>query len=477
MPIGNYQRFPFAVPPFGTRRDPQTGYLIPTETGAWYLPDGTYQRGTPERSPDAGAVWRPYYQVAKRILEVYAEGLLGMDAIAYQMQIEGQPFRDRSGMPVPMESDDVRRVVANWPEYGGVVTQDRARERHPHDYPLEDIILKPERAVFDLELLYQVGRVRLARTSRHQTPDDKINVETYPYPLNGITYCAHCEQRAHEQQDPKLRSRLGGKGKTEQGRYRHRPGVRCGCTNRSVRRDLYEQDFARLLSLLTIDLGQVDVMAELGVHALRQQAEASGADFEREKGEAIARCRRRIDAARHLYEDGDLTREEYVRRKEQNEREIAHWQSRTSETEQIALELTLCVQAVQKINALWEWGTDEDKQGMARTLFSSIVYDLDTQRIVDFRLKPWADRFVTLRAALYDESEANKNPLNDVQGVGTHVTLTGFVVPALHSVVLVAVVSSPLSSSYSLPRNVMNLSAQGFNRKSTIRCASRSYTI
>lgn len=33
---------------------------------------------------------------------------------------------------------------------------------------------------------------------------------------------------------------------------------------------------------------------------------------------------------RHLYEDGDLTREEYVKRKESNEREIAHWESRTT---------------------------------------------------------------------------------------------------------------------------------------------------
>lgn len=46
---------------------------------------------------------------------------------------------------------------------------------------------------------------------------------------------------------------------------------------------------------------------------------------------------------------------------------------------------------------------DEDRQGMVRNLFSYIVYDLDAQRITDFRLKPWADRFLILRGALYEQ--------------------------------------------------------------------------
>lgn len=44
--------------------------------------------------------------------------------------------------------------------------------------------------------------------------------------------------------------------------------------------------------------------------------------------------------------------------------------------------------AVEELAKLWEMGEDEDKQGMARSLFSYIVYDLDMRRIVDFKLKP-----------------------------------------------------------------------------------------
>ncbi len=38
-----------------------------------------------------------------------------------------------------------------------------------------------------------------------------------------------------------------------------------------------------------------------------------------------------------------------------------------------------------------------------RNLFESIVYDIDYRRIVDFRLKPWTDRFLVTRASLIIE--------------------------------------------------------------------------
>lgn len=416
------------LPPFGTKRDAE-GYLIPTTEGAWYLPDGTFVAGDQNHAPDSAALWRPYYEAAKRILMIYAEGKYGIEAIAYQMQIEGWPWRDRSGEPTMMEGDDVRRVVANWSDYGGFVSKYRARERHPDHHPLETIVLVPERAVFEIDLLYQVGKVRAERTVKH-TANDGETVESFPYPLNGITYCYHCERLAEQHNNPKLRSRLGGKGKSVGGRYRHKSGVNCGCTNKSVKRVIFEGDFERLLQLLTVNEDQIELMTQLGLEALTSQKRAGTADLENERNTAIAKCRRRIDAARNLYEDGDLSREEYLKRKSANEREIAHWEARTTETEKIALELTLCLEAIDRINHLWTISDDEDKQGMVRNLFSYIIYNLDTQRIVDFRLKPWADTFITLRTSLYDEQnldfEGNKNPLNAVQGVGKGMTPTRF---------------------------------------------------
>jgi hypothetical protein len=48
-------------------------------------------------------------------------------------------------------------------------------------------------------------------------------------------------------------------------------------------------------------------------------------DLETQKLEAIALCKRRIQAAVELYGDGHLSRAEYLRRVEQNEQEIATW--------------------------------------------------------------------------------------------------------------------------------------------------------
>jgi hypothetical protein len=118
-------------------------------------------------------------------------------------------------------------------------------------------------------------------------------------------------------------------------------------------------------------------------------------------------CKRRIEAAINLYGDARISREEYLRHVELNEREIAIWEAKTTDEEKAALETALCVDAIRKLVQIWEDGTPEDKQGIARNMFSYLVYDLDTRRIVDFRLKSWVDRYLTLRTALYQE-EANE---------------------------------------------------------------------
>src|SRR6185436_14367809 len=97
-------------------------------------------------------------------------------------------------------------------------------------------------------------------------------------------------------------------------------------------------------------------------------------DSEEEKRQAIAKCQRRLEAARHLYEDGDLNREEYLRRKDENEREIAHWRAYTTETQNLTLHLMLCVEAIGRLAQLWNACTNEDKNRMARQIFEYIVY-------------------------------------------------------------------------------------------------------
>jgi DNA invertase Pin-like site-specific DNA recombinase len=386
--------------PFGTIRG-DDGYLKPSPQGAWLLPTGTFVSGDRDHPPVENAIWRGYYDAAHRVLDLYQEGNIGLEKIAYLLNNEGWAFRDRTGTPRPVERDDVRRVVANWPEYGGMTVDRKAKERPAYEkYNVDEIPFNADRAVFPIKLLRQVAQVRQERTIRPL--DQGVNRVSHFYPLTGITYCAHCDQLAQKHNNPKLRSLIGGTNTYGTRRYRHKGGVKCGVHNRSVLCGIYEDDFRRLIQLLSIRQENLDLMIELAIQADKGRTTKPDIDPEVEKQEAIALCRRRIEAAVVLFGDGMIDRDEYRRRVEVNEREIAHWEARTTETEKVALELGMCIEAVDRLVRLWDISDDEDRQGLARSLFTEVIYDLDTQRIVDFKLKPWADRFLVLRSALYD---------------------------------------------------------------------------
>jgi hypothetical protein len=218
-----------AIPP-GTRRNAD-GYLEPNSEGAWWMPDGSFITGTPDKAPDEGALWRSYYDATKRTLEIYVQNKRGLELTAYQLSLEGWPFRSRDGEPRPINKDDVRRIVRNWPEYGGLVLDKASKKRHVREFKLDELRFNPERAVFPIELLYKVAKVQYERSGAPF--NHGVNRDVRVYVLNGMTYCAYCERRAEQQKNPKLRSRLSG----DKLRYRHKSGVLCGCTNKSVPAD------------------------------------------------------------------------------------------------------------------------------------------------------------------------------------------------------------------------------------------------
>ncbi|MBP8972309.1 MAG: recombinase family protein, partial [Anaerolineae bacterium] len=351
-------------PPFGTVRG-KDGFLQPSSEGAWLLPNGRFAAGSADECPEEGAVWRGYYECARYVLDLYAEHDMGYEKIAYRLNEEGWPFCDRQGEPRPIDREDVRRVLGAWPEYGGAVLDEKAKDRRAYeDLNVEDVPLREDRAVFPLDLLRKVGPIR---NSRSRKPvDHGVNRETFPYPLNNITFCAHCLKLAEEQDDPRLKSTLGGINMNGTRRYRHKAGVSCGVTNRSVPCDDYEADVGRLLRLLEITPEALEYMTELAIQAdLQHKPDQGDVDPEREKQEAIALCNRRIDAAVTLYKEGRIDIDEYHDIVTRNEREIAHWQMRTSEMEQIAVELAMCMDVVNKVADLWDTASPEDRQGMA----------------------------------------------------------------------------------------------------------------
>lgn len=383
--------------PFGTKRNAD-GYLIPSDEGAWLLPDGSFAAGHKEDTPLPHGIWRGYYEAAERILSLYASGETGLTTLSYQINKERFAYRDRKGQPRPFRLDDLRRIVANWPEYGGIIYNQTAKNRPAYiGYDIDTLPFREDRAVFPIDLLRKVAAARMRRS---YNPFRKTRKEEDRYyPLTGLTYCAHCERMAKENANDKLSNPLTGAGSsTGIPRYRHSPGILCGSTNKSVPRQVIEADFFRLVQLLSVTPEAFEVMTDLSYTLDSHIFSQEFSDFAEQKKQALATCQQRIDAAAYLYGEGRIDLREYLRRVEANKREIKFWQKDESTVDMPGLELLICVEAIDRILQLWETSTDEVKQSLAHSLFTRIVYDLDMQRIVDFRLKPWAYKYLVLRA-------------------------------------------------------------------------------
>lgn len=165
---------------------------------------------------------------------------------------------------------DVRRVVSAWHVYGGVIRDGRSKDDIAYEgFAVDEVQFDEERAVFPIELLRAVARVRVKRSRR--PTNNGVRRKSFPYPLSGITYCAHCERMAQDAHDPRLRSRLGGKGAARTSRdvpvYRHKRGIQCGTQRRSVHCEIYENDFGRLIQLLSVNPEAMEQMTELAIQA------------------------------------------------------------------------------------------------------------------------------------------------------------------------------------------------------------------
>jgi DNA invertase Pin-like site-specific DNA recombinase len=397
------------LPPFGTVRN-EEGFLKRDRRGVWWLPNGKWSLAEKSSMPEPGAQWRPYDRCALRMLILYCSGRIGYKKIAARMNETGWAFRDRWGNPRQLSTDDVRRTLSNWPEYGGTVVQRReedqsSKNRSPHHYPLDTITLKPQRAVFPVRMLRKVGEIRLAREVRK--PDHGLGRKAHAYPLNEITFCAHCARRAIEQKDLKLRSRLTGNTQGKKVRYRHKLSIRCGCVNRSVHCATYEEDFRQLLLLLNASETELKLMnqASLQTEGVDRQAELR--ELATKKAESIALCRRRIEAAINLYGEGRISHADYAQRVEANEREIETWEASTTDVEQELRDLVRCHEIMTRLTSSWETSTNAERQKLASAVFSEILYNLDTRRIEGFTLKPSMERYLMLRASLYTETTKN----------------------------------------------------------------------
>jgi len=403
-------------PPFGTARNDE-GYLIRSKRGAWVMPDGSYKAGLEgEPPPDEAASWRSYYACAERILTLYATRQYGYPNLAFQLAVEGWAFQTGKKQPRLINGDDIRRVTSNWREYAGLALEGRAKDQNASllDHP-ETVLdaADPQRAVFPLDLLRGVALAQAARSATTRPPGIK-NAEYY-YLLTGILYCAKCEAEAERRKDAKYRSRIvGHSANKKKYRYRH-ADHHCTGKARSIQVELLDQDIKRLVSLLTVNPEWLPVMTEIALQVEHGVTVDDDRELEKQKQRAIAKCKRRVENNLDLYRDGTISREEYLNVKHKAEEEIRAWELRTTDRQKIGVELKTCITFMSHATQLWDTASDQDRQGLARMLFEYVIYDLDEKRITGFKLKPWADRFLVLRASLYNEENGNGADNNAVK--------------------------------------------------------------
>ena len=370
-----------AMPPFGTVRRGD-GYLSPSRRGAWLLADGRHVAGARAEPPASDAIWRGYHECARRILKLYAESGLGYERIAYRLSADGWVFRTKQHQPRPLDRDDVRRVIADWPVYAGLVLVGRAKDRQAHDNMTLLASAPTGRNVFKLPLLKRVAEVQERRT--HQRRGDGSVAKAFPYPLVRLLYCAHCDQQAVKLNDPKLRKRLTG---TKE-RYRHAEGIRCACHVRSLPMEIVHANVQSVLSTLRFCADLLTVMRDLAQHV--DQIELSNHDDqEARRRVSVRRLQRRLVNLHGDYEEGELGRADYEERRQDITARIAALQVQASAEIIPKVSLLYSIDYLSDLRHLWTIASDTERQTLARLLFEDIVYDLDEQRIISYRLKAW----------------------------------------------------------------------------------------
>ncbi|QPC83657.1 recombinase family protein [Phototrophicus methaneseepsis] len=335
--------------PFGTQRD-SNGLLEPSHEGAWLMPNGTFQQGQPHEKPYPDAIWRRYFDAALRAMELYAAGDMGIARIAYKLDDEGWCYRTVQNTPRVFERDDVRRIIANWREYGGLLQTTRARNRPAYkDDDLSSVVLNPDQAVMPVDLLEQVAKVRYDRTQKPRRT--KTHNVKMIYPLSVLVRCAHCS--AEEDVQKRTATLQGYTTSAGIRRYRHSIGMKCTSGTRSVKESDLNGEFEKVLDHLIVNPEYMDLMQRIVTKDLNLDQHTESDNLEQQKAEAIAKCRHRLERAKFLFLEGDISKDEYLRTKKRNEEEIAHWLARTVKTQEIIIELISVLGTLTNLKRVW----------------------------------------------------------------------------------------------------------------------------
>jgi len=420
---------PVGFPPAGTMI--KDNRLVPRRDGVFLMPDGSVIAGEEGYPPDVeGAVFRGYYGTVKRVLNMLAQDFGSTRRIAKQLRDEGWPFRMKDGTHRQITRDDVRRIKHCIYRYGGAPTSGRARDEDNYRFVgINEIPWDEGRALFDIDLLKQALKtVRKRSGKRVDSGDRKVS---YPYAFSMLIRCEGCEESVRKYNDVTYRTTFVG-AHTKRG-YFYRSNRKCECNNkwRSVPMHIPEEQFRNLLKLLSLDEEAFQSMLAIAQQLEQTVEHTESVDTLQQRTEAVARCKRRIQAARALFLDGDdsMDLETYQQIRQENEQEIAYWQAQGQPEQERVVKLEECLHLLNNLDEAWDIADPAERQQLVRQVTEYITFDTNTQLMTDFRLKSWADDFLVVRAAQLQQDSPLKKAQNPVSDDETGSTLGVHVCP------------------------------------------------
>ncbi len=176
-------------------------------------------------------------------------------------------------------------------------------------------------------------------------------------------------------------------------RYRH-------ADRKSVKADILENEFSRLIAALTVRTDVIPKMVEQLTTINQQQLTP---DRKEEMLAEIHLCRQRIRNAEKLFMMARLDEESLRKHIGENENQIAHLQAVMNEEGHIRQMIEVTATMLAEMGGRWQDASAEDKHAFAHTLFSEVIFDIDTHRITGFALKAWAAQFLQISAAHHAE--------------------------------------------------------------------------
>lgn len=370
------QGLTLGLPPCGAiRRDGKM--LIPSPFGAWLLADGSLLSGhRDDMPPQFNALWRGYYEAVQATLELYSHNEMGYKRLARELRRAGWFYRSNRSQPKLPQADDVRRVIAAWPQYAGLVVVGASKSRRLGDVPLDWV--STGHSIFDEALLRQVAWVEAdrRRVRAHRAIGSKA--VAYPYPLRGLVLCAQCRQ-----------AKLSGTDKNGRRAYRHAQRPDCATQVRSVSAPDLENGVLSVLSRLQFSVAVDKTLTAAQVSWVGAQA-AHAAALEAQRRMTLYRLKRQMTALNVQLEEGILTEYAY----HQQRAALLHRQEAASclphAPSDSNLDMGRYIQSIRTPIQLWEKASPTERQTLMALLFENIWYDLDKGQITNYLLQPWA---------------------------------------------------------------------------------------